>query len=336
MSKYKNIYVFAPHGFATGGVELCHQLVDYLRNNGQSAYIVYIRDNQIALDRVVTENYRGYNIEVATVIEDSAENILVLPEIFFDWMYRYDHIRLGFWWMSVDNRYYHCHWKEALKFFYQKRAYKSILSVLYHLRDRVFRNNFGDMITDEHRITHFYQSHYAQYHLYSKRISKVMPLSDYINTELVGCETVKKEDIILYNPAKGLSYTKRLIKKMPSYKFIPLKGLTRTELRELFQRAKLYIDFGNFPGKDRLPREAIINSCCIVTGKKGAAGFYEDIAIDERYKFDTDKEPITKIVDCLEYVVEHYDECVEDFRFMKCRIDKEQQKFYEEINAIFI
>ena len=43
MGKYNKIYVLAPFGYATGGVELSHQLVDYLRNKGESAYIVYTK-----------------------------------------------------------------------------------------------------------------------------------------------------------------------------------------------------------------------------------------------------------------------------------------------------
>lgn len=42
MGKYKKIYVLAPFGHSTGGVELAHQLVDYLRNKNLEAYIVYV------------------------------------------------------------------------------------------------------------------------------------------------------------------------------------------------------------------------------------------------------------------------------------------------------
>ena len=42
MGKYKKIYVLAPFGAATGGIELAHQLVDYLRNKKQECFIVYI------------------------------------------------------------------------------------------------------------------------------------------------------------------------------------------------------------------------------------------------------------------------------------------------------
>ena len=46
--QYDKVYVFAPYKFATGGIELAHQLVDYLRNKNREAYIVYadIRDGK--------------------------------------------------------------------------------------------------------------------------------------------------------------------------------------------------------------------------------------------------------------------------------------------------
>ena len=61
---------------------------------------------------------------------------------------------------------------------------------------------------------------------------------------------------------------------MRQVKFIPLRGLSREQLNDLFFKAKIYIDFGKFPGKDRLFREAALNNCCILTGKFGALYFY--------------------------------------------------------------
>ncbi len=43
---------------------------------------------------------------------------------------------------------------------------------------------------------------------------------------------------------------------------------------------KKMLDFGNHPGKDRLPREAAIPGCCIITGKCGSSGNNIDIIID--------------------------------------------------------
>lgn len=39
---YNKVFVLAPNKFASGGPELSHQLVDYLRNKGVDASIVYV------------------------------------------------------------------------------------------------------------------------------------------------------------------------------------------------------------------------------------------------------------------------------------------------------
>lgn len=336
MGKFKNIYVLAPSSHATGGVELAHQLVDYLRNRNEHAFIVYINKNEISLAGKVTEAYAKYNIKIATEIEDSTDNVLVLPEIYFDWIYEYKSIQIGCWWMSVDNHYNACSLKDAFKF---RRGIIRKLKLLRWLQPskRILRkNSIKDLKSDERRITHYYQSHYAQYHLYSLGFSKVLPLSDYINTEFINSNQVEKENIILYNPAKGLKNIHKLMRCMPNHNFIPLKQLSRVQLKELLSKAKLYVDFGYFPGKDRLFREAACNNCCIITGKEGASFFYEDVSILEKYKFDLKKISMTKIVDEINFVLDNYHQCINEFGLLRTRIKEEENIFYKEIEDIFM
>lgn len=334
MSKYKKIYIIAPYKKSTGGIELSHQLIDYLRNHNQEAYVVYIEKGKFIDTKEVTESYRKYNIAVCNKIEDSKENLLVLPEIFFDLIYDYRDIQLACWWMSVDNRYYSASLWGGIGF--QKGFYKKFhFFVRSFFRD--YRNSDTLLWKNDKRIIHLYQSRYAQHNLYSKGFSRVLPLSDYINAELVGGERKEKEDIIIYNPAKGLSYTKRVLKKLPSkYKVVALKGLKRSELKDIMSRAKLYIDFGAFPGKDRLPREAVLNGCCIITGKNGASFYYEDVAIDSEYKFNTTKSNVSRIVRKIENVMTNYNEKIDDFNYYKKRILEEEKIFYSEIDNIFL
>lgn len=109
--------------------------------------------------------------------------------------------------------------------------------------------------------------------MYSLGFSKILPLSDFINLDILKhVNNVKKENLILYNPKKDFPIQKNN-RKNPNFKFVPLVGYSRAELNDLFDKAKIYIDFGNFPGKDRLPREAVIHKCCIITGKNGASFF---------------------------------------------------------------
>ncbi len=164
-----------------------------------------------------------------------------------------------------------------------------------------------------------------------------MPLSDYINNELTKRDrSIQKENIILYNPKKGYNFTKRIINSLSNYQFIALSGLDRNQLNIIFDKAKLYIDFGRFPGKDRLPREAAMHDCCIITGKNGAAYFYEDLPLLESYKFKDDASSIEKIKNKIIYIMNNYNECINDFTYYKKVISKEKNIFFSEVNDIFL
>ena len=48
-----------------------------------------------------------------------------------------------------------------------------------------------------------------------------------------------------------------------------------------------YIDFGPHPGMDRLPREAALAGCVVITNREGAAGFNEDVPLPSEFKFQS-------------------------------------------------
>ena len=330
--------MIAPYAHATGGVELGHQLVDVLRRKGVEAYIVYMHNDSISKKQDVTKEYRKYNIATSCEIEDSISNILVLPEIWFHLTLRYQKISIACWWMSVDNHYINnVSLIDALLFFpslYQKAKvfYKYLFKGFY-------RGQYSDKLLkkDEVRITHLYQSFYAQQYLYSKGYSKILPLSDYINSDFESNNLdIKRENIILYNPQKGLEFTKKIIDSDNKYKYIPLVGLTRKELVSLMRRAKLYIDFGHFPGKDRLSREAVINGCCIITGKLGASYFYEDVPISSDYKFEVKESNISSIKNKIDCIMKDYPNHNEEFNCYRTMVMKEKDRFYQQVDDFFI
>lgn len=363
---YKKVYVMAPYKYATGGVELAHQLVDYLREKGKEAYIFYISDivscKIVKDDNQVTEAYRKYNIAVANSIDDSPENVVVIPESFVMTIPYFKKARLCIWWMSVENALgwngnFGDLWrhtqsvgqkmsmlKEVLKWMAKRTPLGPIVFKIKHkefIKPKYpYPNNYSieKVRQEDTRLYHFYQATYIQQYLYSQHFDRIFRLTDYINPEILKNvdSSVKKENIILYNPAKGLKYTQKLMKCMPGYKFIPLKGYTREQLNHLFDQAKLYIDFGPFPGKDRLPREAAIHNCCIITGRFGASGYFEDIPINGKYKFDMLHANYYDIKARIDDVLDNYDDCINDFKYMRESIKHEQENFYREIDNIFI
>lgn len=333
---YKKHYVLAPYNHATGGVELAHQLVDYLNNNKADAYIVYIDKDRIVKDADITKEYIKYNIKVSNEIEDSNDNILIIPEVSFDWIYQFRAINIGCWWMSVDFHYINCHWTDAFKF--QKTAYKKFYwAVKLFIDGR--KNKISWLRKQGDRITHFYQSAYAQNHLYNKGFNKIIPLKDYINNDFTEDtrDSVTREDIVLYNPAKGFKFTKKIIDSNPNVRFVALKGLTRGELLNYMRKSKIYIDFGHFPGKDRLPRESVINGLCVITGKEGASGFFEDIPLDSIYKIEAKDHNLSNISLLINDIFNNYESHTCNFRYWRNLIAQEKEEFYENIkNAFFI
>lgn len=340
--KYSKVFVYLPARIPCGGAELAHQLVDYLQNHQKKAYIVYGDDQSEGEAHPVMDCYSKYNIETAIQIEDSAENVLVLPETTYGMAKRYTNIQIACWWMSVDNfvqneLHHHRYQWSAQKTTYQNiRKWVHVMlqhipipafDILYYLRK------------EQSRVIHMYQSQYACEYIKAHNLGRSYPLSDYINMELLPGEPIdksKKEDIILYNPKKGLEFTKKIMQTLPEYKFVALQGMNRAELNDVFDKAKIYIDFGSFPGKDRLPREAVMHECCIITGRNGASAYYEDVPIEAKYKFDSVDKNIPAIVARIHYVMAHYLECNCDFESYRTIILGEQNTFYKETEAIFL
>ena len=336
---YQKYYILAPYNFATGGVELSHQLVDYLRSKGKDAFVVFVANNEFVTQKDVHPAYSSYDIVVAEEIEDHSDNILIVPEVFIEFIRGFRNIHIGIWWMSVDKRYeYSCLLDQLC---WNKNLIKRLKLIVNYILGRSYRyiNSDKYLLSLGDRIVHFYQSRYAQYHLYSKGFSNILPLSDYINTQYLGSGIADKTDrknVVLYNPLKGFSITRKLIEYMPQVDFIPLVGYSREQLWNLFKMSKVYIDFGEFPGKDRLFREASMGGCCIITGKSGASAFYEDVPIKACYKFARPLSQLREISEVIENILNNYDEHNANFDFLRMRILSEKEMFFNEVDRSLI
>jgi len=317
------IYVACPANFATGGPELLHQLVYHLNKLGLNAYMFYYN---ITKEDPVHPAYKEYNNPWVEKVEDNSNNVLIVPEIKTELIYNYKNIQKVIWWLSVDNFY---------KKFKSRNKIKNIIKkLLYNLRFyKVYQ------FDSKENIIHLVQSEYARRHLQQKGIKDVYFLGDYLNRYFIIQQTnnidKEKKDIVVYNPKKGFEFTQKIIKFARDIEFVPIQNMTREEVADLLSTAKVYIDFGNHPGKDRIPREAAISGCCVITGKKGSAKYYEDVPISEKYKFEDKEENIPQIVEKIRYCIDNYDEVKKDFNNYRNLIKNEEKKFIEDIKQNF-
>ena len=107
-------------------------------------------------------------------------------------------------------------------------------------------------------------------------------------------------------------YTKKIIKETAKLrndiKFVPIENMTPKQIIKLMDSAKLYIDFGQFPGPERIPREAVMRKCNILTSTFGSANNNIDVLIPRSFKIDAKKKNINEIVDKICILLDNYEE----------------------------
>jgi len=328
----KRIFVACPAYSHSGGPELLHQLCYSLRKQGFDSVMYYyeIKDTN---ESPVSKEYEKYSNPYVTRFDDDLNSLIVIPETGIWLLKKIKKAQKIFWWLSVDNYYV-----STARSFGQKLGLTR--QQAYSIKERLHLIDCTRYIQD-HRVIHLVQSEYAKEHLHKIGILRenIFYLSDYLNEEFIlhkrDISEKEKEDIVLYNPRKGLNFTKKIIKAMPDIKFVPLQGLSRDEMVDIIKRAKCYIDFGNHPGKDRIPREAAILGCCIITDTEGAAGNDIDVPIKKEYKFIRENENIINITRKIRDCLSSYHGRINDFKQYQEKICQEEKEFHSAVKTIF-
>lgn len=326
----KIIYVLCPANNKTGGTELLHQLVDELNNLNKKAYIVYYFEGKYDKNNPTPVEFLKYNLKICKLnnIIDNKDNVLIIPEVCLGKHKKFKKIKKAVWWLSVDNFKIMSGYKNRLKRF----GFKSFLK-------HIALNDFfttKDLLKIDY---HLYQSYFAKSFLNKQKIDsgKMFYLSDYINDIYNSDYNInEKENIIIYNPKKGFEFTKKIINYNKTLKWIPIQNMTNMEVQKLMKRAKIYVDFGNHPGKDRIPREAAMSGCCVFTNRKGSAGFSEDVPILDKYKFDDIDSNIEMIVKNLNECLDNYNSNINDFKDYRDFIKNEKNVFKNDVKSIFL
>jgi hypothetical protein len=232
-------------------------------------------------------------------------SVVIISEVMSVLLPELEGLKKVFWWMSVDD--------------YVNRTNES---------------NFDEI--SECVDIHLVQSYYAYDYLTRKHgipEAKVMFVTDYID-EVFGQFILPpqyRKNIALYNPKKGYEDLKPLIEMTPWLEWIPLYKLTAEDVAVLMETAKIYVDFGSHPGKDRIPREAASCGCCVVTNRKGSAAFEQDVPIPDKYKFSDVHSQYADVELLLKDICANYAEHVKQFENYRQSIKAEKARFSSEV-----
>lgn len=322
------IYFFCAPNFATGGPEALHQLAHHLNKLGCNAYMYYEPDKKKV--NPVHPFYEKYNVPFVRKIINENTNILILPETSLDPLFdkKFSEIKKVIWWLSVTNYYLQLNpkirrTKRKITFWLRKLYNPVTFPTLSTIKDLEIYN-----------IAH---SYFSKVHLLENNIKPIGQISDYMNHTYFDMVDVKtaKENIIIYKPKKNSDFLNKIIEVTPQFNWIPLFNLTPTQVAGWMNKAKLYVDFGYHPGKERMPREACIMNCCLIIGKDGSAKYTEDMPIPDKYRFEKEEQKINKIITQINNCLDNYEIEIENFKPYREILLNEETTFIKDIKTVF-
>lgn len=319
--------ILAPWNTQTGGPEACYQLSDALLQAGLDARLLLLTPDDMA--RLHALSVQGHDTASApqvfpprsnTVIgydvyqhvlthqlDDDPNEVIVLPEVYLDYLPYLRHKLVVVWWLSVDNAF-------------------GALS-------RLPNTNLLRQTT----VLHATQSQYAARFLFALGISS-QPLSDYTTAVSPTADQPPTRKMIALNASHKIiadldGIVAALETRCPDTEVVRIAGLSREEVADIFRHAAVFIDLAHFPGKDRMPREAVAAGCHLLIAHAGAGATPEDFPIPDFYRvnpFDT-----AGIVEKAAHIVDNPGQ--HDAAFHACRngIAQEKALFHAEARALF-
>jgi hypothetical protein len=308
--------IFCPD-YSTGGPFALLQLNQALLDLGFNSKVLFYDKAEIRFDSA-SRRYdviysQPINIEVpfaryetCTCFDEDA--VLVFPEILLGWARRfhaYGHRRKVYWWLSWDNAPL-----GELNKFEQKLALLSCF--------------------------HIFQSEYARRQASALGFRGPI-VSDWTlpQEHVHGDEGFEKTNDICFLPAKAQG-TERVIAALEQeFSVIPIRDMTRFEVSQVLRKSLVFLDFGQQPGKDRLPREAVLHDCIPVLRKTGAAVSFMDFPIPENLKIGIRTMASSQdLRELIRLIHSRHQDVLVSLQPFKEAIRHEKTVFYEQVRSL--
>lgn len=308
-------FIFSPSDSITGGAENLHQIGHAINKVGERAYITYYPKNNGGRSK---DFFKNYDMKLKQSL-DRKDEVIIVPELNTNIASGFKKAKVVVSWLSVDN-------------YFQKKRERPIYDEYISLKRLLKGNRLSFSRLKKYK--HITQSNYASEFLMRKNINSFY-IGDYINQDFVTnsefAQKQMKENVVLFNPQKGQKYNEFVINTNPHIHFKPLVNYTREEMVLLLQQSKVYMDLGHHPGKDRIPREAAISGCCILTSRSGSAKNDRDVLIGEQNKFDLNKKSLSKIGEKIKQIFSDYESYQKQYSDYIDIIINEQKFFFNNI-----
>ena len=203
------------------------------------------------------DEYRRYQWRPFSGMTVGELVLFVIPEIYLAWLPAFGNSPTLVWWLSVD---------------YAFRPLSELNS------------NYLRTTTTRHAA----QSAYAKAFLAALGVTDVAMLSDYTVVH-----SRDKGRLLANRPLRAvcngsakviadISYLRERLAAASGAEVSLIRGLRRCDVYDAFETARLFIDLGNFPGKDRMAREALLLGANVIIAACGSGAYREDFPIPDQ------------------------------------------------------
>lgn len=342
------VYVISPY-HNTGGPKSLHQLANILVKRGLETYVIYYHNGKFTGEKDIL--YSFCKARVAQSIVDEESSIIIVPEIYHDLLSNYSHAKKIIWWLSLDFYLSTSLWGAVKRSTYRKKLpilFAPLMLIKYIINDSTcLKNHTRLKMSKLKEYFHMYNCEYEKEFLKKNgvpenRLSYLCgPLEEKFYMLRFHDIELYKRDIVAYNPAKmDMDFFEKVKSKVlsinNSIKFVAIQNMTREQVYDTLRSAKVYIDFGYFPGPERMPREAVALYCNIITSTEGSAGNDVDVLVPREFKFNTrDKRNVNLVTNLINKMIVNYYDYVKFGDIYRQKVWSQIDSFSDQINKIF-
>lgn len=238
-----------------------HQLANNLIENKTDVYVVYYWNGEFTGEAEILFPFR--KAKIANCIDDDEENVLIVSESQSEVLNKYNKIVKCIWWLSLD-----FYLTSSLNGAVQQATTKKrlpnfmrpVMFLKFVLNDPKRLKSFRKL--DNKKLSlyyHMYNCEYEKEFLIRHNVpeNKMAYLCGPLEKQYykIDFETVRnsKVDAVAYNPAKmDMKFLEKVKEKLSALnnniRFVAIENMNREQVYETLKAAKVYVDFGFFPG----------------------------------------------------------------------------------------
>jgi len=275
------LVILCPFGVRTGGPEAQYQLSDMLLQQGFDAYFWLLTDPDLATLRDfvrngqnlssiqlniperanAVEDYRRYRIRPFPQYNPHERMLFIVPEIYVWLLPLLLPQQVMIWWLSVDN------------------AFRPLSEV---------NSNFLRLPL----VHHAAQSEFALRFVRALGVSGSM-LSDYSVVELppdlpaLGDRPKTVAICAGHKISVNLDpLCQQIAERCPEANVVRIANMSKADVCAVLAQARVFVDLGKFPGKDRMVREALLLGANPIIANCGAGAISQDFPVPPMYRVD--------------------------------------------------